>query len=820
MSIGRDTQISELNSNSSFYDWFVKENSEIIAKLNLMNTFTVEGTNGITAPIDTNGKATISLSGKVDQGISFNGPAYFNGFVSIPNIAVKVDSINTSRTGFTFGTPVRIYYDIDTSSVTYEPCRATDPDQAEVYGVISQITSSYSYITLLGKIDGDFSAVNDRGIGLTAGWIYFLSGTTGHITDIEPNIAGYVSKPVIMGISGSSGLVLQMRGDYLESTVSGLTGGSSNEILTIVSADDARPDISEGTFVSLYVFPDTSYQNGPNINSYLSNTNYATIETYQLASFGTTYKSVLVPSVATVSAGITGSYSPFPGSSFPLTRYSNYDSNHVLGMVESIEQINSLYHYRIRTSGLSSVIPTNIQSVVQPRAGLLQLSSGFNINGPLAQLVSIATSTPDETSNQFYLSNHIAGAIIGNQFLVINKHDSSGSPIYGQYFSSPSVQASTSSISTENNVLINGNFNIWQRDTGRGLTHTSDGNVIFADLWRRHDGITGSSTSKNYYIIRREFDDYQSDIEGNPEYYIDIKGLGISAIGLTGATLYSETDHLMIGHVVPGAKKFDKNLISVKFYAKSSYNDYDLDVYLSRYTGNTLLDYIKMGTVNLSTSWSSYSLNTYIPTLEDNGTPISLIDDYCEVGFDLIPLIHKANLNGITLSDNLYVSIASVAASVSSSTSCVYPDYEEQLKYCQKFYYESYARNENDGSITLSDSTTPTQNTISQFIMPNKTCSLFTWPNQMRTTPTVTLYSPATGVSNRIYNKTASNSTTLLDTISTCGTIGYGGSIRECKDATFTTTPTVYGVNICVSGGIVNYDEVYYHIIADADFTL
>ncbi|NDD25533.1 MAG: hypothetical protein EB103_01425, partial [Actinobacteria bacterium] len=64
--------------------------------------------------------------------------------------------------------------------------------------------------------------------------------------------------------------------------------------------------------------------------------------------------------------------------------------------------------------------------------------------------------------------------------------------------------------------------------------------------------ITGGDSFKSYHIIRQEFDEYQNAIEGNPEYYLNVKAIGLSAIGMTGATLYSETDHLMIGHVIPG----------------------------------------------------------------------------------------------------------------------------------------------------------------------------------------------------------------------------------------------------------------------------
>jgi hypothetical protein len=90
----------------------------------------------------------------------------------------------------------------------------------------------------------------------------------------------------------------------------------------------------------------------------------------------------------------------------------------------------------------------------------------------------------------------------------------------------------------------------------------------------------------------------------------------------------------------------------------------------------------------------------------------------------------------------------------------------------------------------------------------------------MRTTPSVTLYSPKSGLSGRAYNKTASTETALLDTVETSGTSGYAGAIRSASGATVTSTPSIHGVNVCINNGVVNYDEVYFHIVADADFTL
>jgi hypothetical protein len=85
----------------------------------------------------------------------------------------------------------------------------------------------------------------------------------------------------------------------------------------------------------------------------------------------------------------------------------------------------------------------------------------------------------------------------------------------------------------------------------------------------------------------------------------------------------------------------------------------------------------------------------------------------------------------------------------------------------------------------------------------------------MRATPSVSIYSPMSGILNRAYNKTASTTSVQLDTINTSGVGGRNG-----QNATITPTSSTHGSNICINNGIINYDEVYFHIIADADFNI
>ena len=805
MTIDRDTQFSDLNSNSSFYDWFTKENQEIIAKLNQINTFTVEGVNGITAPININGKASIGLSGKVDIGISFNGPAYFNGFAVIPNIAIKVPQITSLSGGFTFGTPVRVYYDIDTSSVTYGAAMGDDPDKAEVMGIISEITATHSYVTMMGKIDGDFTTVNTRGIGLTAGWIYFLDpSTAGKITDVEPIASGHVSKPVLMGLTGNSGMVLQMRGNYLNPTFDspGVTGSN---LIVLVADADLRPVVTVGTFVSVYIgssftIADVFTDNGVPSAKILSTT---------IGSGISALNSYLVPSITTESIDYYKSFEDPDGPYF-----SKQNSNHILGMVEAISTDGTYFYYTILREGFTKTIPpSNIGGF---RGDVIYLSYQYNPSLPHSTAFPIPNlQAVHEISDTG--PNTMLGIKYGSNFLVSIKYK----PDTGS--NTLTLQSSSSSSSSNENYLINGNFNVWQRDTiGRESSYGSTGSTPFADMWRRRDGISGGNTTKSYYLIRKELDEYQTEIEGNPQYYLDIKALGLCAFGISGASAgHTFSDHLTVGHVVPGAKFFDGNSLKIKFYGKCSFSGYPLDLYLSRYSGNQLLDYTNLGSVYMTNSWEAYTLSYLVPQLENDGINIDLDNDYSEIGVDLIRSIELANINGITLGQDLFFSLASFSASIGSGDAVsVYPEYGEQLRHCQQYYYSTYNKTQIVGSASLLDETTPTQNTESVYIQPNKSCRLLKWPVSMRTTPSVVIYSAYSGTQGAAYNKSASSPGVLLDTYQTSGTIGYDNAIRNGNNANIQTTPTVYGVNICVNNGVTTYDEVYFHIIANADFTL
>ena len=269
--------IPYLTGNHTFADWASHYNTTVINKLNLGKIYNGVSGDGIVFTLGTTAAADplggdltsinegdliagtfrCSIADRIPKGITFNEDVSILGELKYdlsklesPAINVRVNSTQgyTGTKGFTFGNPVRIAPDKGggeegcTGPPNYYLGRADNSTFAEIMGVVRGTTwpvdgsgipsgpytdsNTYLDVVLSGRIKGNFGGVNDHAAGLTAGEIYFLShGTSGGITPVEPTVGGQVSKPVIMGITGDEGIVLNYRGQFLKGSGTGGTGG-------------------------------------------------------------------------------------------------------------------------------------------------------------------------------------------------------------------------------------------------------------------------------------------------------------------------------------------------------------------------------------------------------------------------------------------------------------------------------------------------------------------------------------------------------------------------------------------------------------------
>lgn len=122
-------------------------------------------------------------------------------------------SVNQSTHGFSVGDVV--YF----NGTIYALADASAESTAEVAGIVSAVADTNNFTLLYS---GYISGLS----GLTSGAAHFLSETAGDLTATEPTTAGAVSKPLLIGLSTTTGLFFNMRGQVV--------GGDTGEFLLAV----------------------------------------------------------------------------------------------------------------------------------------------------------------------------------------------------------------------------------------------------------------------------------------------------------------------------------------------------------------------------------------------------------------------------------------------------------------------------------------------------------------------------------------------------------------------------------------------------------
>lgn len=138
-----------------------------------------------------------------------SGLSYSGGTLSYSGTTAALTK-SVSQTGHGFSVGDLVYH----TGSAYAKAKADAATTAEVVGVVAAVADANTFTLQFGGY------VTGLG-GLTAGTTYFLSAATaGGITATEPSTAGYVSKPVLVADSTSSGYILNTRGVVIASTVS------------------------------------------------------------------------------------------------------------------------------------------------------------------------------------------------------------------------------------------------------------------------------------------------------------------------------------------------------------------------------------------------------------------------------------------------------------------------------------------------------------------------------------------------------------------------------------------------------------------------
>jgi hypothetical protein len=161
------------------------------------------------------------------------------------------------------------------------------------------------------------------------------------------------------------------------------------------------------------------------------------------------------------------------------------------------------------------------------------------------------------------------------------------------------------------NLIINGNFDFWNYST----SSTGVWDYTAADRWF----INGDSS---YSLTERlEFTLGQTDVPGNPQYYLH-EGVTINPGLIVG---YSQ---FYVSQRIEDIRRFSGKTITISFYAKSDAENTAYLEFVAFYGGGPLASDIEFGNggsntvlgieplaINLTTSWQFFSFTVTIPDL-------------------------------------------------------------------------------------------------------------------------------------------------------------------------------------------------------------
>lgn len=239
------SNITALGVTASFRDWFNQYNNLVLGKVNNTLLSRPFSGDGITLTSASDGGYTFALSGSVLKDMTFSGNVVFNGSVQLANtqlsgIALGITG-NYIPAGVTVGKVVRL---TDTGGITL--AKADSSANAEVLGIAVDVNSTRTLVAVAGAISGTTLSNNLISGGFTSGCVYFVDPVVaGGITRTEPSTIGFVSKPIVLGLNTTEGLILPYRGQF----ISGICGGTGNYIFnSAILVDVISKGESESSF--------------------------------------------------------------------------------------------------------------------------------------------------------------------------------------------------------------------------------------------------------------------------------------------------------------------------------------------------------------------------------------------------------------------------------------------------------------------------------------------------------------------------------------------------------------------------------------------
>jgi hypothetical protein len=799
--------ITPLITGDTFQTWFNTTNS-IISTVNGITVHNILPGDGISLTSSGN-VFTIKHGSSVGTPVTFTGPVSFTNtvsFSSAPSVNTVTVSVGPVITGITAGNVVRITQNGLTLA------QANTAENAEVLGIVVGTEATTHTVATSGIVNNStFSKTIDNLLGvvggtLSGGCAYFLrADTPGGITTIEPNTYGYVSKPVLLGITENSGAILPYRGIIIDGISAGITAELDNKLIIqidynssvgpyAVKFENPKPG-DPVLWYPRHIFPDI--------------VEYVVYPYYSLGSLK-------------VWGSLNGSGEgdcliPHSSAAYETSRQEN-----IIGIVTKVLADNAgVLTLEILTRGGSAVFKKS------------EMDSGFyDFSNPTIQSGwykwdGVNFTFRWVTTNDAYDPNtpdQLQGFFQGAFCRIISNNDAEDTVIYtftnsqvfqvnqdtGTVFGFVSGSSSSGITSTleYDNLAPNGSFTIWQRGyspfNGVTLGGLSGYGTAVCDRWF-YITDSGNMTGLTLNLERQEFSADQIVVPGTPLYWVDVNQQYSTVTGLNYRPRFE--------NIQRGAKLLQGQEATISFWAMAGVCGATMDLVYNRYPEsyaliNDISDAISgrvtvFSGIELGSSWNKYS---YTFTTAQQASVDNTVEGWYGFGFEFPS-------SGITLS------IAQVRLELGTdSTEPVYTLPQKELEHCRPYYLRTYDWDQTTGyagTSRLNEHYVNLGNLLSQTIYD------VIFPIEMVQTPTVVLYSP-TGEPNEAYNvtKKADMRYPRCEGCPIHVNLPWDTTtVRTSLPSGNITVPntTVNGMQIKINNGATHLDTLKFHYVADAD---
>lgn len=789
------TPITSLATTDTFNTWFNTTNT-VITALNGISMYKGFAGDGISITYDTSGNYTFSHSNTVTTGVTFGGSVLFNGAVSFagaaPSISSTTISISPAVAGLTSGNIVTAH---PTLGLTL--AKADSASTSEVMGIVVAQSASATTVAVSGLINNTIfsktisNALGISGATLTTGQAYFLSPTVaGGITTIEPNTFGHVSKPILLGITGSAGSILPYRGIIIEGISAGITAELDNKIIVEVDFTSNPAGFTSGNSLNIgdpicVLFDDVG-------SFFLLLNNYGN---YKIAGKLNSSSNIncFVPDL------IGGGYIDL----------STLLSPSFLGLVSKVITTTATsYILEVTTVGGSfncniSDLDTNFYSTITNTGGYVLK---VNTDTGLIEFSPITSSTSLDSKFLDFIKLDGSTAKI-----ILSKTQKASDLVFNNSSAFTSFAAfgggGGSNSGEYDNLIPNGSFSIWQRNaTSLTAGNLNTYSTPVADRWFVvKNGITGTTAS----ISRQDFSSDQISVPGSPLYYVDCK------------FQYTQPSSLdkrpKLENIQKEARLLQNQNATINFWAKSTIDGSTLDVVYNRYrdaytttAGVTadLANRVLVGTggVTLTTFWSEYVYTFPVSTW---GTTLGATQSgWFSVGFEFP--------NSTTT-----ISLAQVQLDFNGNTGSVfYVSPDAELKRCKPYYQRTYDLGQTAG---YAGSSTNNEKVLQLANLNSQTIYFVDFPVEMVSSPTISLYAP-NGILGDAYNMNSGKNMASSDATSvsypwTATTFTRVSSASSYGNISVGSTGKK-GMEISILNGAASLDALKFHYVADSDLSL